>query len=99
MKVSLKPLLDVDRVIHEPARLMIASLLYLSSEADFRWLLNRTELTKGNLSNHLGKLEQAGYVEVEKRFRGKIPQTLYRLTAVGRKQFERYRAAMRKALA
>lgn len=98
MNGALKALADVDRTIHEPARLMIVSLLYLAKEADFRWLLNQTELTKGNLSTHMAKLEQAGYVAVEKRFQGKIPQTLYRLTKEGRKIFERYRAAMRQAL-
>lgn len=99
MSADLKALADVDRTIHEPARLMISSLLYLSREADFLWLLNQTGLTKGNLSAHLGKLEQAGYVEVEKRFQGKIPQTLYRLTKTGRRELDRYREAMRKAIA
>lgn len=98
MSTELRALTEVDRTIHEPARLMIVSLLYLSREADFLWLLNQTELTKGNLSAHLSRLEQAGYVEVEKLFRGKIPQTLYRLAKPGRKELERYRSAMRKAL-
>lgn len=99
MSAELKALVEVDRTIHEPARLMIVSLLYLSREADFLWLLNQTGLTKGNLSAHVSKLEQAGYVEVEKRFQGKIPQTLYRLTKAGRRELDRYREAMRKAIA
>lgn len=98
MSAPLKALTDVDRTIHEPARLMIVSLLYLIREADFNWLLHQTELTKGNLSAHMAKLEQAAYVDVEKRFQGKTPQTLYRLNKAGRKVFEQYRAAMRKAL-
>lgn len=98
MSSPLRALTEVDRTIHEPARLLIVSLLYLAKEVDFLWLLNQTELTKGNLSAHLAKLEQAGYVEVEKRFRGKIPQTLYRLTKTGRREFEQYRKAMRTAL-
>ncbi len=98
MSAELRALSDLDRTVHEPARLMILSLLYLAREVDFLWLLNQTELTKGNLSTHLGKLEQTGYVEVEKRFRGKIPQTFYRLTKVGRRAFEQYRQAMRAAL-
>ncbi len=99
MSADLKALADVDRTIHEPARLMIVSLLYISRETDFLWLLNQTGLTKGNLSAHLSKLEQAAYVEVEKRFQGKIPQTLYRLTKTGRRELDRYREAMRKAIA
>ena len=98
MSDPLRALADIDRVIHEPARLMIVSLLYLSREADFLWLLRQTELTKGNLSAHLGKLEQAHYVDVEKRFQGKIPQTLYRLTESGRKELEQYRATLKRAL-
>ena len=57
-----------------------------------------TELTKGNLSSHLTRLEQAGYAEIEKTFRGKIPLTVCRLTKAGRAAFERYRATLRKVL-
>lgn len=98
MNSALRALAELDRTIHEPARLFIVSLLYLAKEVDFLWLLNQTELTKGNLSAHLAKLEQAGYVQVEKQFRGKIPQTLYRLTKTGRREFEQYRKAIRTAL-
>ena len=98
MSAELRALAEVDRTVHEPARLMIVSLLYLAQEADFLWLLRQTELTKGNLSTHLGKLEAAGYVDVDKRFRGKIPQTMYRLTEAGRAALETYRKAMRAAL-
>ena len=98
MSAPLRALTGLDRTIHEPARLMIVSLLYLAKEADFLWLLNQTELTKGNLSAHLAKLEQAGFVAVEKGFVGKIARTSYRLTPSGRQELDRYRAAMRKAL-
>jgi len=54
---------------------------------------------RGDLSSHLSKLEQAGYVEIEKTFRGKIPLTICRLTAAGRSAFERYRETRKKALA
>lgn len=81
---------DVDRIIHEPARLMIVALLSGAKEADFLFLLRETGLTKGNLSNHLAKLEEAGYVEIEKTFRGKIPLTVVRLTASGRAALQRY---------
>jgi DNA-binding transcriptional ArsR family regulator len=82
---------DVDRVIHEPARLLIVALLAGLKEADFLYLLSETGLTKGNLSSHLGKLEEARYVEVEKTYRGKVPLTLLRLTRQGRAAFETYK--------
>jgi len=82
---------DLDRVIHEPARLMIVTLLYAVQQADFLYLLHETGLTKGNLSAHLSKLEEAGYVRIEKTFRGKVPHTLVALTPEGRKAFEVYR--------
>jgi DNA-binding MarR family transcriptional regulator len=87
---------DLDRVLHEPSRLMIASLLYTVEKADFLYLLNESGLTKGNLSAHLSKLEAAGYVVIEKTFRGKIPRTLIALTDTGRSAFEEYRAALKK---
>jgi DNA-binding transcriptional ArsR family regulator len=89
---------DLDRAIHEPARLKIVALLYGAQEVDFLFLLRETELTKGNLSSHLTKLEEAGYIEIEKTFRGKIPMTLIRLTTQGRKAFEGYRKAMEAIL-
>lgn len=85
---------DVDRIIHEPARLMIVALLAGAKKADFLFLLRETGLTKGNLSNHLAKLEESAYVEIEKTFRGKIPMTLARLTPKGRSALQSYRKAM-----
>jgi len=85
---------DLDRVIHEPGRLRIAALLSGAKEADFLFLQRETGLTKGNLSSHLMKLEEAGYVEIEKAFRGKIPLTIVRLTPQGRAAFEGYRKSM-----
>ncbi len=90
---------DIDRLVHEPARRVIMTILYTAESADFLFLLRETGLSKGNLSSHLAKLEAAGYVEIEKTFRGKIPLTICRLTAPGRAAFERYRTALRKALA
>ncbi len=81
---------QVDRLVHEPARLAILAVLYGVEEADFLYLLRTTGLTKGNLSAHLAKLEAAGYVEVRKRFLGKKPNTVCRLTPEGRQAFERY---------
>lgn len=85
---------ELDRVIHEPARLLIVALLHSVKEADFLYLMRESDLTKGNLSSHLAKLEQAGYVEIEKTYRGKVPLTVVRLTKTGRAAFENYRASL-----
>jgi len=89
---------ELDRVIHEPGRLMIAALLFAVEKADFLYLLHETGLNKGTLSSHLSRLEEAGYVEVEKTYRGKVPQTLLHLTKAGRKAFEEYRRKLKGAL-
>lgn len=91
MSEELRKFTEVDRLIHEPARLLIVSILYTVEKVDFLYLLHETGLTKGNLSTHLSKLENAGYVAIEKSFRGKIPQTLISLTAEGQSAFETYR--------
>ena len=98
MNDQTKNISRLDRVIHEPARLMIVALLSGIDQADFVYLLHETALNKGTLSSHLARLEEAGYVEITKRFRGKIPQTLLRLTPAGRKAFDQYRKALRGAL-
>jgi len=85
---------EIDRVIHEPARLQLVALLSSVKEADFVYLLRITGFTKGNLSSHLAKLEEAAYVEIEKTFRGKIPLTVIRLTKDGRAAYESYREAI-----
>lgn len=90
---------DLDRVIHEPARLLLTALLAGVEEADFLWLLRESGLTKGNLSSHLAKLEDAGYVDVRKLFKGKIPLTVLRLTPTGRKTFNDYKKKIRGLLA
>jgi DNA-binding transcriptional ArsR family regulator len=91
-------LLDIDRTLHEPARLVIASLLYALEEADFTFLLNETGLTRGNLSSHLSKLEEAGYIEVKKMFQNRRPLTICRLNESGRAAYTAYRAAIQAAL-
>lgn len=93
---SFQSLNNIDRVIHEPARLMIATILYSVEKADFLYLLHETGLTRGNLSTHLTRLEQAGYVLIEKTFRGKVPQTLCSLTREGRAAFENYRNQLKQ---
>lgn len=89
------PLSDIDRIIHEPARLVILSQLYVIESADFLFIQQQTGLTQGNLSSHMSKLEKAGYVDVEKAFVGKRPRTLLRLTEDGRVAFARYVAQMK----
>ncbi|MCL4487911.1 MAG: transcriptional regulator [Chloroflexi bacterium] len=92
--VDAQSLLEVDRIIHEPARLAIVAVLAACESADFVYLRNITGMTQGNLSVHLTKLEDAGYVAVEKRFVGKKPNTLCRLTPKGTAAFKQYRAQM-----
>lgn len=89
---------DVDRLIHEPARLMLMSVLYVVESADFTFLMNQTGMTWGNLSAHMSKLDEAGYLEVEKTFKGRRPYTVLRLTPQGRNAFRDYRKKMLKML-
>ena len=85
---------ELDRVIHEPARLLLMALLRNIDKADFVFLMNESGLTKGNLSSHLARLEESGYVQIEKTYRGKVPLTLIGLTGPGRKAFDGYRKQM-----
>ena len=82
---------DLDRLIHEPARLVLMANLAVVDEADFVFLSRRTGLTAGNISSHMAKLEDAGYVKVAKGFVGKRPRTVYRITRQGRQAFDRYK--------
>jgi len=95
---NLQPLAELDRVIHEPARLLLVATLSVVESADFLFLMNQTKLTRGNLSSHLSKLEAAGYVEIKKEFVEKIPRTLLRLTEEGRNAFIEYRQKMQQVL-
>ena len=83
-------LANLDRLVHDPARLSILTALSACERADFLFLLRITGLTKGNLSSHLSKLEEAGLVEIEKRFVEKKTQTLVRLSDTGRQTLESY---------
>jgi DNA-binding HxlR family transcriptional regulator len=82
---------DLDRVIHEPSRLLLVALLSSIESADFLFLLKESSLTKGNLTVHLSRLEEAGYIQVQKTIRGKFPHTEYQLTQQGRTAFDQYR--------
>jgi DNA-binding MarR family transcriptional regulator len=98
MPADLRPLADIDRIIHEPARLALTAILAVVDSADFLYLQRETGLTKGNLSSHLSKLEEAGYVTIEKTYRGRIPLTLVRLTDAGAAAYKAYRARFKQFL-
>jgi len=93
---EVSPLTEIDRLIHEPARLMIMTHLYVVESADFLFLQRQTGLTWGNLSSHISKLETSGYVKVEKEFVGKKPHTMLHLTEKGRAAFQKYRQDMKQ---
>ncbi|GGK40725.1 transcriptional regulator [Deinococcus malanensis] len=94
---AMEALLGLDRVIHEPVRLAILSVLAGVQEAEFRFMESTLGLSKGNLSSHATKLEEAGYLEVNKAFRGKVPVTSYRITETGCQALDGYWAALRGA--
>lgn len=90
--------IEIDKTIHEPARLLLMAHLYVVEEADFTYLMRQTDLSWGNLSSHMSKLEEAGYIRVIKSFQGKRPNTILSLTQNGRRAFEEYREGMLKML-
>ena len=87
-----------DPLVHAPARFDIMLLLNMTAFADFTYLLGETGLSKGNLATHLGKLEEAGYIKVQKTFRGRVPQTRYSITKAGREALRQYEAHLRTLL-
>ncbi|MCJ7700248.1 MAG: transcriptional regulator [Anaerolineales bacterium] len=95
---QLHPLSDIDRTIHSPARLMVMTYLYAVESADYIFLQNLTGLTWGNLSSHLSKLEQEGYVAVHKEIVGKKPHSMVHLTEGGREAFREYKQSMQQVL-
>jgi DNA-binding MarR family transcriptional regulator len=90
MEANLRSLVEVDRLIHEPSRGIILAVLTAVDSADFLYLQRETHLTKGNLSVHLSKLEEAGLIQIEKTYRGKVPLTLCKITPKGQEAFEKY---------
>ncbi|HNX38521.1 MAG TPA: transcriptional regulator [Candidatus Cloacimonadota bacterium] len=86
------PQIEIDRMIHEPARLLIMVHLAVVREADFRYLLYKTKLSRGNLSVQLQKLEAAGYIRIEKQFIKRIPRTVAKLTKLGRTALDQYKS-------
>ena len=95
---DLQPLSEIDKLIHEPARLMILATLHAVESADFLFVERQTGLTRGNLSSHMGKLESAGYIEIKKEFVDKIPRTLLRITDDGRSALLDYTNNMKEVL-
>ena len=89
---------QIDAVIHERARLAIVSALAVVPHMSFKELKESLSLTDGNLSVHSRKLEDAGYIEIEKTFCGRRPHTTMRLTRKGRRAFERYLAALQQII-
>lgn len=85
---------NLDRIIHEPTRLRIMMILSGLDDADFNFLLSTLGMTKGNLSSHMVRLEEAGYVKILKSFNGKISHTGYRLTKTGRAALSKYWATL-----
>ena len=80
----------LDPVIHSRIRLSILSVLISVKEADFAYLKDATGTTDGNLSTHLSKLEESGYIEIKKSFKGKKPHTSCVITDIGRSAFSNY---------
>lgn len=95
---DLRPIENLDPTIHGPARLMILALLAVVDCVDFTFLLNQTGLTRGNLASHIGRLEAAGYVAVQKTFVDRIPNTTYKLTKEGRLAIDKYRQNMQQVI-
>jgi DNA-binding MarR family transcriptional regulator len=90
--------LEINRLVHEPARLKILAFLSLVESADFTFLVSRLGLTMGNLSAHISKLEEAGYVQVLKEFKDNRPHTMLSLTPAGSEAFRIYRDEMLQIL-
>ncbi|MGD8456023.1 MAG: transcriptional regulator [Anaerolineales bacterium] len=95
---ELHPLADIDRVVHAPARLMVLTYLYVVEKADYVSMTHLTGLSWGNLSTHVNKLEEAGYVEIEKKFVGKKPHSILMLTKEGRTAFKAYKKRLSQVL-
>ncbi len=95
---DLQPIADIDRTIHAPARLLILATLYVVESADFLFVMRQTGLTRGNLSSHMVKLYEEGYIDIKKEFVGRIPRTILLLTRKGRKALQEYRKNMKHVL-
>ncbi len=97
-ELDLNRILEIDRLIHEPARLLIMSYLEVLDYCDFNFLINQTHLTKGNLSSHIRKLEEAEYVLVEKKIVNRKMNTVFSMTGKGSKMLKKYRETLKTIL-
>ncbi len=88
----------LDPIIHSPVRLSILSILISVESADFKYLKEAIQVTDGNLSTHLSKLEEAGLISVTKEFRGKKPHTTFSITPEGRTRFAKYVSNLEKII-
>ncbi len=86
---------ELDPLLHSELRLAVMSILAGADEADFVYMREQTRASAGNLSVQIDKLQKAGYVSVEKGFKGRMPRTVCRMTDAGRKAFEDYVDALR----
>ena len=89
---------SIDPTVHAPTRLKMLAYLNIVERADFTFLLNQTQLTRGNLSANLRKLEEVGYIEIKKDFVDRVPRTLIQLSQVGRQALEEYKLNMQLIL-
>ncbi len=89
---------DLDPLLHSQLRLAIVSLLIGVESAEFTWLKDQTGSTAGNLSIQITKLKEAGYIEVTKKFRNNYPQTLCKITPLGKQKFAEYVKALKEYL-
>ena len=95
---ELHPLADINQIIHAPARLIVLTYLYVVESVDYVFLMRLTGLTWGNLSTHLTKLEEAGYIVIAKEFKGKKPHSTVSLTLEGRAAFKEYKKSLQQVL-
>jgi DNA-binding MarR family transcriptional regulator len=89
---------DLDPILHSQLRLAVISLLIGTEAAEFTYIREQTGATAGNLSIQITKLKEAGYIEVEKKFRNNYPQTICSVTPLGREKFTDYVAALKEYL-
>ena len=95
---AVKGLQELDRLVHEPARLGIMTVLASAEYVDFKFVSSVLGLSKGNLSSHTQKLEDAGYIKIIKGYEGKKPTTSFRITSKGKKALNAYWDGMRAAI-
>ena len=95
---TLRNVIDVDRLVHDPVRYALLAYLHVVARADFTFLLKQLQVSRGNLSSHMSKLEEAGYVAVDKSFVDNRPKTMYSVTKAGKAAFKAYRARMMQAI-